>query len=268
MLDKLFERIDCKRESKLNITEYGVYSERQIEAVYSDYDKKYIITERKDRRLDVSTVDSFIDFIREELKRNKNKTGKIATVIINNSGGFFSADDDFKTTSCRYNRSLTAAWGALTNVANCKINHEQLLTTLQKLRPYIANFENLYLTLLDIRSIGRSEMISNPVFIPGEDGLSAGSGYKISFKLQSGTQEDVVLPNRFVVKLPYSRGRQDVLYDVPVELMYLNNGTGRVEILFQIAELEEIEEQALKDEVLYLKEGLKEFEDLLVLLNY
>lgn len=80
-------------------------------------------------------------------------------------------------------------------------------------------------------------------------GFNAGSGYKISFKLQSGTQEDVVLPNRFIVHLPYSRGRQDVLYDVPVELMYLNNGTGRVEILFQIAELERIEEEALKDEV-------------------
>lgn len=76
------------------------------------------------------------------------------------------------------------------------------------------------------------------------------------------------MPNRFIVKLPYSRGRQDVLYDVPVELMYLNNGTGRVEILFQIAELERIEEEALKDEVDYLTAKLDSFSDLLVLLNY
>ncbi len=27
MLDKLFERIDKKRESRINVTEYGVYSE-------------------------------------------------------------------------------------------------------------------------------------------------------------------------------------------------------------------------------------------------
>ena len=67
--------------------------------------------------------------------------------------------------------------------------------------------------------------------------------------------------------MPYSRGRQDVLYDVPVELMYLNNGTGRVEILFQIAELERIEEEALKDEVDYLTAKLGNFSDLLVLLN-
>lgn len=56
--------------------------------------------------------------------------------------------------------------------------------------------------------------------------------------------------------------------DVPVELMYLNNGTGRVEILFQIAELERIEEEALKDEVDYLTAKLDNFSDLLVLLNY
>lgn len=249
MLDELFDRIDRKRDAKIEVTEYGVYGSRQVEAVYSDNNEQYKVRERAERRLKVSTVNSFIDFINEELDRAKNKTGKKSTVIINDCGGFFSADDDFKSTNCSYKRSLTAAWGALTDVANCKINHEQLLATLQKLRPFIDNFEDLYLTLLDIRSIGRSEMISNPVFIPGEDGFNAGSGYKISFKLQSGTQEDVVLPNRFIVHLPYSRGRQDVLYDVPVELMYLNNGTGRVEILFQIAELERIEEEALKDEV-------------------
>lgn len=268
MLDKLFERIDKKRESRINVTEYGVYSDRLREAVYSDNKEEYVPTEYKTRSLNVSTVDSFVDFIREELKRRGNETGKMSTVTINAQGGFFSADDDFKSTNCNYKRSLTAAWGALTDVANCKINHEQLLATLQKLRPFIDNFEDLYLTLLDIRSIGRSEMISNPVFIPGEDGFNAGSGYKISFKLQSGTQEDVVLPNRFIVHLPYSRGRQDVLYDVPVELMYLNNGTGRVEILFQIAELERIEEEALKDEVDYLTAKLDSFSDLLVLLNY
>lgn len=269
MLDKIFERLDKKRESKINITDYGVYTSREAEAVYSDNEQEYIKSERKNRNLNVSTVDSFIDFIREELKRVDNKTGYMATVTINNEGGLFSADDDFKKITCEYSRSLTEGWKALENVANTKIGHEQLLVTLQKLRPYIENFEELYFTLLDIRAIGRSEMISNPVFFTdGAGSFGASSGYKITYKLSSGTQEEVNLPNKFEVILPYSRGRQDVLYKVPVELMYLNNGSGRIEILFQIAELERIEETALQEEVEYLKEKLSEFSELLVLLNY
>lgn len=269
MLDKLFDRIDSKREAKIEVTEYGVYSSRQVEAVYSDSKEEYEVQERIERSLEVSTVNSFIDFINEELDRAKNKTGKKSTVIINNCGGYFSADDDFKDISCEYERSLTEGWKTLRSVANCKIGHEQLLTTLQKLRPYIDNFEDLYLALLDIRAIGRSEMVSNPVFFMGDDGgLGASSGYKITYKLQSGTQEDVMLPNKFEVVLPYARGRQDITYRVPVELMFLNNGNGRIEVLFQIAELEQIEEDALEDEVKYLKEQLSEFKDLLVLLNY
>ena len=269
MLDKLFDRLDKKRDSKITITEYGVYGTREVEAIYSDSNEEYETRERKTRNLSVSTVNSFIDFINEELNRAKNKTGKKTTVTINGQGGFFSADDDFKGITCQYTRSLTEGWKALKNVANCKIGHEQLLTTLQKLRPYIENFEGLYLTLLDIRAIGRSEMISNPVFFAGDDGsFGASSGYKITYKLQSGTQEEVNLPNRFVVTLPYARGRQEVTYNVPVELMYLNNGNGRIEILFQIPELVQIEEEALQEESDYLKGKLSVFTELLVLLNY
>ena len=267
MLSKLFDRFDKKRDITINVTDYGVYTERKVEAIYNDSEKCYMTKRWKARDLKVSTVDSFVDFIAEEFKRADNETGNKSTVVINSYGGRFSGDDDFNNITCNYERSLTTGWTELNKVANTKINHETLLTTLQKLRPYIENFEDLYLTLLDIRSIGRSEMISNPVFVPGDD-MIANSGYKITYKLQSGTQEDVTLPNRFEVILPYSRGRQDVYYRVPVELLYLNNGNGRIEIVFQVAELEQIEEQALQDEVDYLKSKLTQFKDLLVLLNY
>lgn len=79
MLDKLFERIDKKRESRINVTEYGVYSDRLREAVYSDNKEEYVPTEYKTRSLNVSTVDSFVDFIREELKRRGNETGNMST---------------------------------------------------------------------------------------------------------------------------------------------------------------------------------------------
>ena len=285
MLKELFNRIDAKRNIAIETTEYGVYSERKTEAIYNDSKQQYETNHRNGRNLKVSSVKSFIDFITEELKRLNNATGKNTTVVIDEDGGSFSADDDFMKIGCNYSRSLTSGWQTLQNVANQKLNHEQLLTTLQKLRPFILNFEELYKRLLDIRTIGRSEMISNPVFIQGEEngsnavprsasdksscgGLLASSGYKVTFKLQSGEQDEVELPNSFRVILPYAKGRQDVTYVIPVELMYLNNGNGRIEILFQCSELERIEEEALEDEVIFLKEQLTDFSELLVLLNY
>lgn len=264
MLNELLDRFDKKRETLIEVTERGVYSSRKVEAVYNDSNEEYEVKSAQIRSKKVSCVDSFIDFIDEELKRNKNETGKLATVTINENGGYFTADDDFGGKTCEYNRALTILWKTLKAVANQKLNHEQLLTVLQQLRPCIANFEELYLNLLDIRTIGRSEMISNPVFMNGE----AGAGYKISYKLQNGTDDESVLPSNFECVVPYAKGRMDVVYKVPVELMFLNNGNGRIEVLFQVAELEQIEEKALQDEVEYLKEKLENYTDLLVLLNY
>lgn len=264
MLNKLLDRFDKKRETIIEVTERGVYTSRKVEAIYNDSAEEYEIGAAKSRNKNVSCVDSFIDFIDEELNRNNNKTGKLATVSIGNAGGVFSADDDFGGKVCNYERALTILWKTLKSVANQKLNHEQLLTTLQKLRPCIPNFEKLYLNLLDIRTIGRSEMISNPVFMNGE----AGAGYKISYKLQNGSDDESVLPSNFDCIVPYAKGRMDVFYKVPVELMFLNNGNGKIEVLFQVAELEQIEEKALQDEVEYLKEKLENYPDLLVLLNY
>lgn len=264
MLKELFNRLDTKRDVKITITDYGVYGERQIECVYNDAKQCYEELKKDCRNIDVSSVNSFIDFIREELDRLNNKTGKKATVVINNNGGSFCADDDFQDIACDYNRAITTLWRTLRSVANKRMNHEELLTTLQRLRPCISNFEELYRNLLDIRTIGRSEITSNPVFIDGE----AGAGYKISFRLQNGADDETVLPSNFTCIVPYAKGRPDVTYELPIELMFLNNGHGKVEILFQCSELERMEEQALQDEVKYLQENLTEFKDLLVLLNY
>lgn len=264
MLKELLDRIDNKRDVKIEVEEYGVYNSRKTEAIYNDATSCYQTRGRNNRTLDVSSVNSFIDFIDEELDRCENKTGKLATVVVNDGGGSFCADDDFGGKRCDYERSLTTLWKTLKSVANCKLNHEELLTTLQRLRPCISNFEDLYLKLLDIRTIGRSEMISNPVFMNGE----AGCGYKIKYKLQNGVQDESELPSNFICVVPYAKGRPDVTYNIPIELMFLNNGSGRIEVLFQCSELERIEEKALQDEVDYLKEKLSKYSDLLVLLNY
>lgn len=264
MFKELLNRIDTKRDVKIEVEDYGVYKSRKLEAVYNDAKQCYEVNGVSSRNLRVSSVNSFIDFIDDELIRNENKTGTFATVTVNTEGGYFSADDNFGGKSCAYERSLTTLWQTIKSVANQKLNHEQLLTTLQRLRPCITNFEDLYLRLLDIRTIGRSEMISNPVFINSE----AGCGYKITYKLQNGTQDESELPSNFTCVVPFAKGRPDVTYEIPVELMFLNNGNGRVEVLFQCSELERIEEKALQDEVDYLKENLSKYKDLLVLLNY
>lgn len=264
MLNTLLKRIDNKRDVKINVTEYGVYTDRQVEAVYNDDKQCYETTRKEARRKEVSFVGSFIGFIDEELKRAQNDTGKLTTVVINQSGGSFCADDDYRLKGCDYNRALTILWLTLKSVANQKLSHEQLLIALQKLRPCIQNFEELYIKLLDIRTIGKSEMISNPVFVNN----GAETGYKIKFKLQSGIDDEVELPANFKCIVPYAKGRTDVTYEVPIELMFLNNGSGRIEVLFQCSELERIEEQALQDEVDYLKDKLSKYSDLLVLLNY
>lgn len=263
MLKELLKRFDTKREIQIDTIEYGVYSERPTKAIFVDSENRYNRLSKKERKLNVSSVNSFIDFITEELKRLNNETGKKSTVVIDSEGGSFCADDDFKMISCLYSRSLTSGWETLQEVANSRLNHEDLLKVLQKFRPYIMDFEKLYSKLLDIRTIGRSEMLSNPVFINGE----ANSGYKIKFKLQSGETDETELPNQFELYLPYAKGRLDKRYFVPVELMFLNNGNGKIEILFQCPELERKEEEALQDEVEYLKEKLSDFKDLLVLLN-
>ncbi len=107
MLKELFERLDKKRDIQIDSTDYGVYSERPQKMIYSDCKQEYASIERYSRKLEVSSVNSFIDFISEELKRLNNETGNKTTVTINTNGGYFSADDDFKQIGCNYKRSLT-----------------------------------------------------------------------------------------------------------------------------------------------------------------
>ena len=125
MLKELLDRIDNKRDVKIEVEEYGVYNSRKTEAIYNDATSCYQTRGRNNRILDVSSVNSFIDFIDEELDRCKNKTGKLATVVVNGGGGSFCADDDFGGKRCDYERSLTTLWKTLKSVAHCKLNHEE-----------------------------------------------------------------------------------------------------------------------------------------------
>lgn len=66
--------------------------------------------------------------------------------------------------------------------------------------------------------------------------------------------------------LPYAKGNYEKLYDVDVQLVY-DNRCG-INVLIQAPRFEQAEEQALLDEVEFLKEELKQYPDLLVLFNF
>ena len=133
---------------------------------------------------------------------------------------------------------------------------------MQKLSPSIVNFENLYPTFLDIRVIGRAETVSKPFYVKGE----TESGIRIKFKMQGGEDENITMPEKFSIALPYAKGNYEKLYNVDVQLVY-DNKCG-INILIQAPMFEQVEEEALLDEVKYLKKELSKYPDLLVLFNF
>lgn len=261
-IKKILSHIQEQRTIKENITIHGNYTDKVVEGVYNDADQKYIIRDSLKSCENVSTVQSFTNFIKEELKRRNRETGKFATAVIDSNGGRFTADDDFQRGNCKFTRSLSEQWLAFRDCIGRSYNHEEFLRLMQKLSPSIVNFKELYPTLLDIRIIGRSEEISKPFYVNGE----TESGVRIKFKMRGGEDENITMPESFTIRLPYAKGNYSKFYDVPVQLVY-DNRCG-INILIQAPEFEQAEEQALLDEVEFLKKELSKYPDLLVLFNF
>ncbi len=261
-IKKILSHIQEQRTIKENITIHGNYTDKVVEGVYNDADQKYIVRDPLKSCENVSTVQSFTNFIKEELKRRNRETGKFATAVIDSNGGRFTADDDFQRGNCKFTRSLSEQWLAFRDCIGRSYNHEEFLRLMQKLSPSIVNFKELYPTLLDIRIIGRSEEISKPFYVNGE----TESGVRIKFKMRGGEDENITMPESFTIRLPYAKGNYSKFYDVPVQLVY-DNRCG-INILIQAPEFEQAEEQALLDEVEFLKKELSKYPDLLVLFNF
>lgn len=261
-IKRILSNIQEQRPVKDTVTIYGNYSETSKEAVYDDADRRYKTREPLKTCENVSTVESFTDFIKEELKRRNKETGELATAVIDGNGGRFVADDDFQRGICKYNRSLSEQWLAFKDCIGETYGHEEFLRLMQKLSPSIVGFESLYPLFLDIRVIGRAETVSKPFYVNGE----CESGVKMKFRMQGGEDEDIILPDGFTVRLPYAKGNYEKLYEVDVQLVY-DNKCG-IRILIQAPTFEQVEEKALLDEVAVLKENLSQYKDLLVLFNF
>ncbi|MCD7740345.1 MAG: hypothetical protein LUH11_03245 [Candidatus Gastranaerophilales bacterium] len=261
-IQEILHNVKEQRAVKENVIVYGNYTEKTKEAVYNDSEKKYITANDLKSCENVSTVESFANFIKEELKRRNKETGKLATAVIDSDGGHFTADDDFQKGNCKFTRSLSEQWLTFKKSIGNSYNHEEFLRLMQKLSPSIVNFKEIYPTFLDIRIIGRAEAISKPFYVDGE----AEAGVKIKFKMRGGEDEDIIIPETFKVALPYAKGNYEKLYNVDVNLVY-DNRSG-LNILIQAPTFEQVEEQALMDEVEFLKQELSKYPDILVLFNF
>ena len=261
-IKEILHNIKEQRPVKDEAIIYGNYTTTTKEAFYNDAEQQYKVRDYLKTCENVSTVQSFMDFIKEELKRRNKESGKLATVIIDSNGGKFTADDDFQRGNCKFTRSLSQQWIMFRDCIGRTYNHEEFLRLLQSLSPSIVDFKELYPNFLDIRVIGRAETISKPFYVNGENE----EGIKLKFKMRGGEDESIILPDTFKITLPYAKGNYDKLYEVDVNLVY-DNRCG-VNILIQAPTFEQVEEQALLDEVDLLKGNLSQYKDLLVLFNF
>lgn len=263
MLKELLEFLQQqKRETKTDVKIYGKYGDvRKREAIYEDSAGKYkVMNCGCQEDIEVHSSRSFIEYIKEELRRRENETGRNATLTIGINGGKFVADDSFDEGVCEYSRINSQQWNLLKSLNGKFLNHEEFLLDLSRLSPSVQDFKNVYKNYLKIRKMGESELVSNPVFVDGE----AESGYMVKYKLRGGNEADGIVPDGFTVNVPFIKASKK-LYEVRVDCQILNDSSNSIRIKVNIPTIEKIEEDAVIDEITEIKEALKEQTDLLVL---
>lgn len=266
MLEKLVENTILRnRPEHTHITTYGSYEGIiEQEATYSDDLKHYDIREHNNQIYGVKSAKAFVAYIMEELKRRKNTTGKYATAKITLQGGEFTADCNFNKGICNYTRLNSEQYKILEHFKDQVLDHEEFLTMLQKLKPSIVNFAELYARCSKIRVVGRSQMNSQPIF---DDEGNAESSFICTYKLEDGTDEDVSLPASFTCTIPFAKAGE-LTYEYTVELLFFNTSSNRIAIKVQVPDWETNEEQAIIDEANSVKAELSELKELLVLADF
>lgn len=247
------------RPETCEITQYGKYSERTVEAVYSDNKCEYSVHSVKGDTMEVHSKKAFVEFITKELERRKNEDGDLATLIIGVSGGKFVADDNFQEGICTYNRIISQQWQMLRRINGQILGHEEFLMSILALSPSVADFKEVYKKFLTLRIVGKSELTSNPVFVNNQ----AESGYLVKYKLE-GQNSDVVVPDGFYVSVPFVKAGQKK-YGVNVDVQVLNSSSNELRMKINIPELDYIEETAIIDEIEEIKAETKKYDKMLIL---
>ncbi len=267
MLEEITKEVTAallrQRPEKINKTQYGIYSTRELELLYSDSKKEYEETAIYEQDRLLGSAKALAAYIKEELRRRENPTGDKATVRISMTGGQFIADEDFREGIASYNRINSQQWNVVKKFLNQPLNHSQFLEFFQALKPSIDNFHDLYQSFSAIRIVGKSELVSNPIFIRGEQK----SGIKCTYALEDGREGEEILPENFSVKVPFVKAGE-TLYDIPLDLIYARDERDCLSIRVICPTFENIEEQAIIDEAKFIKNETKEFEKLLVLSDF
>jgi len=266
MLEEFVQNVILrKRPELINVKTYGNYEGfEECEAVYQDAHKNYTIKKEVGNQSNVRSAKAFIAYIKEELSRRKNETGKFATAKITLAGGTFTADDNYNKGNCKYERLNSEQYNILESFNGQVLDHEGFLTMLQKLKPSIQDFATLYQRCSKIRIVGRSQMNSQPMF---DDEGNAEASFICTYKLEDGTDEDLTLPANFTCIIPFAKAGE-AKYEYLVELLFFNTKSNSIAIKVQVPEWETNEEQAVLDEADFVKKELSELDELLVLADF
>lgn len=254
-----------KRPETILAPVYGLYSDKVKTFIYSDKDQIYKIKNSIPENKEVRNVKAFAVSIAEELKRRGNETGAKATVNINLNGGLFIPDDDFGGYQIKFNRLNSQQWNWVKGMLNNTIDHKTFLLWLQGLKPSFneAVFHELFLKFVQLKIVGTSQLVSNPIITAnGQE-----EGYTCNYKLQDGTEGEEHFPTGFKVVVPFAKAG-DFEYDIPIDLLFTKNDNDRINITVLCPEFENIEERAIIDEATYIKEETEKYSELLVLSDF
>ena len=246
----------------------NTYTQVEKELIYSDADAEYKLNERFRATTPSTTVhsrESFVSFIKEELRRRNNEDGNYATVQVGINESKFCADDDKNEGFCTFERIYSEQFEALSGAKNKLFDHNSFLLLLQRLKPSIIDFKNVYTKLSTIRIAKTAKMQSQPIF--NEDGEME-EGVTCQFMIQSaareGTTEEITLPTNFKCTMPYVKAGTDN-YTFDIELQITKDDYDRPAILLQIPNYEIEIEHAIKDEIKYISDNLQDKKNLLIL---
>lgn len=249
-----------KRPELINCTMYGQYTADVKEFLYSDRKEEYSIIEKNPEPKLVRSAKAFTALIKEELKRRNNATGEKATVKLNLDGGYFIADENFGEGITHFERLNSQQWEIVKNGINKIYDHKTFLLFLQKLKPSISAFNEVFKQFATLRIIGQTELTSNPIFT--EDGQN--SGFSCRYKLEDGCDGEDTFPTGFNVNVAFAKAGT-FKYDLPIDLLFTRSADNELNIEVLCPTFENIEELAIIDEANYIKSEAEEYENLLII---
>jgi hypothetical protein len=219
----------------------------------------------------VSNIESFAALVKEEVIRRESQAGEFMTVIFNLNGARFSPDDRVCLDSFTYERTLSPQFTALKGYLGKVLEHKQLVSALQVLRPSIVGYPELIRQFKKVTFNEKTNIVSEPFLTGGVNDNS----YSVSVQAQgegsqSAPTSTTQLPGEFEVELQYARGSEKKYRTtIEVDLSTVLNGE-RKELRFTLVapDLPNVEELAIEDEVAHFCAATAPLTRLLILVDY